>query len=40
MRRLTEIIWHYNFMRYFWMKKEREDKGSGADAPDRSAGIA
>jgi len=19
-RRLNEIIWHYNFMRYFWMK--------------------
>ena len=26
MRRLSEIIWHYNFMRYFWMKKERENR--------------
>jgi hypothetical protein len=26
MRRLTEIIWDYNFMRYFGMKKERESK--------------
>jgi hypothetical protein len=27
MRRLTEIIWDYNFMRYFGMKKQREGKG-------------
>lgn len=29
MRRLTEIVWHYNFMPYFRMKKEREKKGGG-----------
>jgi hypothetical protein len=28
MRRLTEIIWDYNFMRYFGMKKEREGKSA------------
>ena len=30
MRRLTEIVWHYNFMRYYWMKRERESKGGEA----------
>jgi hypothetical protein len=40
MRRLTEIIWHYNFMRYFWMKKEREKKSGGSDLPTESVGIS
>ena len=39
MRRLTEIVWHYNFMPYFRMKKEREKKGGGASSPPPSAGA-
>ena len=31
MRRLTEIIWHYTFMRYFQMKKERKSDGGEGD---------
>jgi len=31
MRRLTEIVWHYNFRRYFWMKEQRDnDKNAQA----------
>ncbi len=30
MRRLTEIVWHYTFMHYFWMKKDRQNKATGA----------
>jgi len=33
MRRLTEIVWHYNFMRYFWMKEQREKKAAETDSP-------
>jgi hypothetical protein len=29
MRRLTEIAWHYNFMRYYAMKKERDNESRG-----------
>jgi len=25
-RRLAEIVWHYSFMHYFWLKEHR-DKG-------------
>jgi hypothetical protein len=32
-RRLTVIILHYNFMRCFWMKKERDDRNAGTDSP-------
>lgn len=39
MRRLTEIIWHYNFTRYFWMKEQRENKGSEAGSPPASTGV-
>jgi hypothetical protein len=39
MRRLTEIVWHYNFMPYFRMKKERENKAGGAASPPPSAGT-
>jgi len=39
MRRLTEIIWHYNFMRYFRTKEEREKNGGGGGSPPQSAGI-
>ena len=33
MRRLTEIIWDYNFTRYFQIKKEREKKAGGDNSP-------
>jgi len=28
MRRLTEIVWHYSFMHYFWLKEDRRNRGS------------
>ena len=40
MRRLTEIVWHYSFMHYFWMKKQCENKDAGAQPPAESGGIA
>jgi hypothetical protein len=27
MRRLTEIVWHYTFMHYFWMREDRQKQG-------------
>lgn len=35
MRRLTEIVWHYTFMHYFWMKKDRQNKATGAGSPQQ-----
>lgn len=39
MRRLTETVWLHNFMAYFRMKKERENKGGGDASPPQSAGA-
>jgi hypothetical protein len=39
LRRLTEIVWHYNFMPYFRMKTVRENKGGGAASPPQSEGF-
>jgi hypothetical protein len=38
-RRLTKIIWHSNFMHYFWMKKERDDRNVATDSPAQSTGT-
>lgn len=40
MRRLTEIIWHYNCMRYFHMKNERKNNSGEAVSTPKSAGTA
>lgn len=40
MRRLTEIIWHYNFMGYFQMKKERQSKGGDSVSTPKLTGIS
>jgi hypothetical protein len=28
---LTQSVWHYTFMHYFWIKREREKENSAAD---------
>lgn len=32
-RRLTEIVWRYIFMHYFWMKQDRQNKATEASSP-------
>jgi hypothetical protein len=35
MRRVTEIVWDYTFMHYFWMKENRRNKTAGAGSPQQ-----
>lgn len=35
MRRLTEIVWHYTFVHYFWMKEDRQNHTPGAGSPQQ-----
>lgn len=35
MRQLTEIVWHYTFMHYFWMKEDRQNKAPAVASPQK-----
>jgi hypothetical protein len=35
MCRVTEIVWDYTFMHYFWMKEDRRNKTAGAGSPQQ-----